>query len=123
MFRRIVGVALVLFLGVSFGLAEEIRAVITKVDGDKVTFAESKGKGEKGAEKTLPVDANVKVVTGKFNRETKKLEAGEAVQGGLKNEMFTKIGEKGKFATVVTNADNTKIVEIRVFSFGKKDKQ
>jgi hypothetical protein len=119
MFRKVVGIALVMFLGVNFGLAEEIRAVITKVDGDKVTSAESKGKGEKGAEKTLPVDANVKVVTAKFNRETKKLEAGDAVEGGLKNEMFAKIGERGKIATVVTNADNTKIVEIRVFSFKK----
>jgi hypothetical protein len=93
-------------------LADEIRAIITKVNGDQVTFAESKGKGEKGPEKTMSA-AGAKVVTAKFNKETKKLEAGDPLEGGLKNEYFSNIGEKGKFATIVTTGD--KITEIRVF--------
>jgi hypothetical protein len=116
MLRKVVGVAVVMALCVGFTLAEEIRAVITKVDGDKVTFAESKGKGEKGPEKTLPVDASVKVVKAKFNRDTKKLEAGDPLEGGLKNELFKEIGERGRFGTIVTDAENKKIVEIRVFA-------
>lgn len=120
MIRKFVGAAVVLALCVGFSLAEEIRAVITKVDGGKITFAESKGKGEKGAEKTLPVSKDCKVLTAKFNKDTKKLEAGDAVEGGLGSETFTKIGEKGLFATVITNADNTSITEIRVFQRKKQ---
>jgi hypothetical protein len=114
MLRKVVGAVFVLALCIGIGAAEEIRAIIIKVDGDKVTFAENKGKGERGAEKTLPVAANVKVVKGKFNQDTKKTDAGEALAGGLKNEAFSKIGEKGLRATVITDAANKTITEIRV---------
>jgi hypothetical protein len=122
MLRKVVGTAVVLVLCVGVALADEIRAVITKVEGDKVTFAEAKGKGEKGPEKTLPVADNVKVVKGKFNKETKKVEVGDEIDKGLKNDMFSKIGEKGMGAMIVTDADNKKITEIRVFGGGKKKK-
>jgi hypothetical protein len=119
MVRKIVCSLLILVLGVGITLAEEIRGIITKVDGGKVTFVKVKfnketKKVEKGDEQTLPVADNVKVVKGTFNKETKKLEAGEAVDGGLKNEMFSKISDKGVGATIITDADNKKITEIRV---------
>jgi hypothetical protein len=121
MLRKVLCAAVVLGLCVGITLADEIRAVITKVDGDKVTFTEFKDK-EKGAEKTLPA-TGAKVVQGKFNPDTKKLEAGDPIEQGLKNAMFTKIGEKGLFSTLVTDADNKKITEIRVITFTKdKDK-
>ena len=120
MVRKLLGVALLFTAGVGFCLADEIRAVITKVDGGNITFAESKGKGERGPEKTLPTADALKVVKGKFNQETKKLEAGEALDAGLKNEVFTKIGEKGVRATIITDADNKKITEIRVGGGRKK---
>jgi hypothetical protein len=113
MFKKLVSAAVILTLCVGITLAEEIRAVITKVDGDKVTFAESKGKGEKGPEKTLPA-TGAKVIKGKFNPDTKKLEPGEPLAGGLKDEMFSKIGEKGLRATITTDADNKKITQIVV---------
>lgn len=122
MLRKIIGAAIVLVFCVGITLAEEIRAIIIKVDGDKVTFAENKGKGEKGPEQTLTVSDKVKVVKGKFNKETKKLEAGEDIENGLKNEMFTKIGEKGVGATIITD-DDKKITEIRVRGKKKKDQQ
>jgi hypothetical protein len=109
-----------LVLCVGFTVAEEIRAIITKVSGDKVTFAENKGKGERGAEKTMSTKANVKVVKGKFNQDTKKLEPGDPLEGGLKNKMFSEIGEKGLQATVVTEGNT--ITEIRVGG-GKKKQQ
>jgi hypothetical protein len=124
MLRKLVCALVVLALCVGITLAAEISAVITKVDGDKVTFAESKGKGERGAEKTLPA-TGAKIVKAKFSKDGDKfkIEAGEALEGGLKNEMFSKIGEKGVRATVVTDADNKKITEIRVFTgFGGKGK-
>lgn len=113
---------LVFFVSVSF--ADEIRAIITKVDGNNVTFAENKGKGEKGEEKTLPVSDSVKVVKGKRNPDTKKLEAGDEIADGLKNEMFSsdKLGSKGIGALIITDDGNKKIVEIRVAG-GKKKKQ
>jgi hypothetical protein len=121
MLRKVVGAAVVLVLCVGVALADEIRAVITKVEGKNVTFAEIKGK-ERGSEKTLPVSATVKVVKGKFNRETKKVEStGDEIEGGLKSRLFTNIPEKGIRATIVTNDDNTKITEIRVLK-GKKKK-
>jgi hypothetical protein len=126
MLRKVVGAAFVLVVFVGFTLADEIRAFITKVDGDKVTFAENKGKGEKGDSKTLPVADKVKVVKGKFDKETKKLEAGDPIEDGLKNKMFSDIGEKGLGATIITDKDNKTITEIRVGGGRggkKKDKQ
>ncbi len=119
--RKLLGVMLVLALFCGIAFAEEISAIILKVEGDKVTFAEAKGK-EKGPEKTLPVADNVKVVKGKFNKDTKKFEAGEALEGGLKNERLSKIGEKGVRGLIVTDADNKKITEIRVGGGKMKDK-
>jgi hypothetical protein len=112
--RKLVSAVVVLALFGGVALSEEIRAVILKIDGNKVTFAEAKGQGERGPEKTLPVADNVKVLKGKFNQDTKKLDAGEPLQGGLKSEMLSKIDEKGVRATIITDAGNTKITEIRV---------
>jgi hypothetical protein len=122
MLRRLVSAVIMLVLCVGITLAAEIRAVITKVDGDKVTFKEIKGKMEFGDEQTLPVAENAKIVKGKRNPDTKKLEAGDAIEGGLKNEIFSKekLGEKGAFATVITDDDGKKITEIRVAGRGKK---
>jgi hypothetical protein len=136
MLRKVISAFVVLVLCVGFTLADEIRAVITKVDGDKVTFAEVKGGGrgkggkgkggtiEKGPEKTLPVTSTVKVVKGKFDKETKKWEAGEAIEKGLKSDTFTKIdAEKGVPATIITDADNKNITEIRVTTGGRGGKK
>ena len=46
----------------------------------------------------------------------------DALDGGLKNEMFSKIGEKGVSATVITDAANKKITELRVGGRGGKGK-
>src|SRR5437762_2812292 len=117
MLRKVVGAAVIAVLSVGIVMAEEIRAVITKVEDNKVTFSEAKGKGEKGPERTLPVADKVKVVKGKFNKDTKTTEStGEDIEKGLKNEIFSKdkLGEKGLQATIVTDSDNKKITEIRV---------
>jgi hypothetical protein len=121
MLRKVFSAAFVLVLCVGFTLADEFRGIISKVEGDKVTFTEVKGQ-KKGDTKTLPVSKDVKVVKGKLNMDTKMLEAGEAIEGGLKNKMFTEIGEKGVFAKIVTSKDNKEITEILTFSFKDKDK-
>jgi hypothetical protein len=125
MLRKVIGASLVLVLFVGVAFAEEIRGVITKVDGNKVTFAPLEGKGKdakKGDEKTLSVADNVKVIETKFNREEKKVEVVGNLEGGLKHKMFDKIGEKGLRATIVTDSDNKKITEIRVTKRMRKKK-
>ena len=118
MLRKVLAASLVLVLSVGVVFAEELRAVITKVEGGKVTFAEMKGKNERGDEQTLPVAKNVKVVKGKFNKETKTVDAGDDLPDGLKNKRFAEIGEKGVPAWIIH--DGKKITEIRVFGGGKK---
>jgi hypothetical protein len=118
MLRKVVAVSLVLVLSVGVVFADEIRAVITKVEGNKVTFAEMKGKGQRGEEQTLPVAKQVKVVKGKFNKETKSVEAGEELPKWLKHKMFQNIPAKGIRALIVT--EDKKITEIRIMMGGKK---
>ena len=123
--KKVVCAAVVAVLCVGIALADEFTAVITKVEGGKVTFAKAKfdketKKFEKEKEQTLPVADNAKVVKGKINKDTKKFEPGEALEDGLKNEMFTKIGEKGVFATITTDKD--KITQIMVGGKGGKGK-
>lgn len=124
MFRKVLCAGFVAMVVVSLAAAEEFMASIVKVDGSKVTFAKFK-KGEKGkrfekeAEESLPAAEKVKVGTGKFNFQEKKFEPGDALEGGLKNERFKNIGEKGLAARLVT--EDGKITEIRVLEFKKKE--
>ncbi|HEV3082606.1 MAG TPA: hypothetical protein VGY66_22675, partial [Gemmataceae bacterium] len=93
---------------------------ISKVDGDNVTFSKRVKKGEKSEPVTLPAAKDVKVVTGKYNQDTKKVEAGEPLSGGLKNEKLSTIGEKGVNARIVTSEDGKTITEIRITQGRKK---
>ena len=108
--KVIAAVVVVLFAGAAS--AAEIKAVILKVEGDKVTFApvERRAKGAKrGEEKTLPVAKDLKVTMGKD---------AEPLEGGLKHVIFTKASKtKALPALIVTGADNKSITEIRVFGF------
>jgi hypothetical protein len=128
MLRKFVCAAVIVVMGLGVALADEFTAIITKVDGNKVTFQKAKfdpdtKKFDKGPEMTLPVTADAKITKGKFNKDTKKLEAGDAIESGLKNDVFTKISEKGQFATITTDADNKHITAIRTGGGkGKKKK-
>lgn len=125
MLRKIVCVGVILTLSVGVVFADEFGALITKVEDNKVTFYPFEGKGKdakKGEEKTMKVAKDVKIVKGKFNKEAKKFEAGDEIEGGLKHKMFAEIPEKGIFAFIATDDDNKRIKEIRVFG-GKKGKK
>jgi hypothetical protein len=123
MLRKVVSAVFVLVVCVGVTLADEIRVFITKVDGDKITFAENKGNGERGESKTLPVEAKVKVFKAKYNKVTKKTTAlEEEVKGGLKNKLFAEIGAQGVPATLLTDQDNKKVIEILVTDGGKGNK-
>ncbi len=119
MLRKAIAASLVLVLSVGVVFADQFVAAITKVDGNKVTFSKMEGKGKEakkvGEEITLPVAKNVKVV-----RRAKKGEEGEPLEGGLTHKMFSR--GKDVRAMIITDDDNKKITEIRVFG-GKKKQQ
>jgi hypothetical protein len=125
MLRKLVCAAVILGIGFGVAMADEFTAIINKVEGNKVTFQKAKFDPEtkmfeKGPEMTLPVTADAKITKGKFNKDTKKTEAGEPLADGLKNDLFTKIGEKGRFASITTDAGNKNITAISTFGFKKK---
>ncbi|MFO0969032.1 MAG: hypothetical protein U0793_26055 [Gemmataceae bacterium] len=110
-----------LFVTVALCVGEEFRAVITKVDGDKVTFQKVTGggkgkKAERGEAMTLTAASDVKVVKGTFNKDTKKAEDGDAIDKGLKNEMFSKEVN----CTIVTDDAGKTITKIRTRGERKK---
>jgi hypothetical protein len=119
MVKKCFGAVVMLLVSLGLVYAEEFGARITKVDGNKIEITKGK-KGEKGEASTLTVSDNVKVVRGKFTEE-KKIEAGEALPDGLKNEVFKK-SEKGVFARITTG-DDGKVTQIVVIQFKKKNAQ
>ncbi len=125
---RFVASATVVLLAVTVALADEFPAAITKFENGKVTFRKInfKKKGEKSKEQTLPVAADCKFVKAQFNKEEKKVERGDALEGG--KEAFAKRvteaaenkGEKGfgaVFGMIITSGEgaDAKVTEIRVF--------
>jgi hypothetical protein len=116
MLRHALCAAVVLTLGLGVARGEEFFGSIRKVENGKITVATNFDKEEKKFKdtKTLTVAKNAKILNAKFNKEEKKTEAGEALEGGLKNERFKNIGQFGIFAQIITNADG-QVTEIRVF--------
>ncbi|MCI0685198.1 MAG: hypothetical protein L0Y71_24125 [Gemmataceae bacterium] len=115
--RRLAVASVLMLVSFGFALGKDIPAVITKVEGKKVTFTMTKdGKKETV---TLSVADNAKFFTGKEDKDTKKIEADEPLEGGLSNKVFKKLFKKGIRALIVTDDDN-RIMEIRVPPGGKK---
>ena len=131
--RKFVAASLVLVIAVAVAAADEFVGFVTKFEDGKMSVKKSKGT-EPPEEVTLKVADNVKIVRGKFNMDTKKIEAGEAFEGGkdalaklVKEtaERVKKYIEEGKkgfglgvFASIVTEGDT--VTEIRVTGGGKK---
>jgi hypothetical protein len=129
---------------VSYALGEELTVVISKVDGDKITYKKgfAFGGGKKGGKKkdaapadpiTSTVSSTVKVAKGVGKKsddpDVKGLvySEGDAIKDGLKDDQFTKIdAEKGLFARITIADDGadkgkvTKILVIDAPKFGKK---
>jgi hypothetical protein len=131
--RKFVAASLVLMIAVVPAAADEFVGFITRFEGGKMTVKRSKGT-EPPEEVTLKVADDVKIVRGKVNTNTMKIEAGEALEGGkdalakqVKEtaERVKKWIEEGKkgfglgvFASIATEGD--KVTEIRVTGGGKK---
>ena len=133
--RKLVAASLVLVIAVAVAAADEFVGFVTKFEDGKMSVKKSKGT-EPPEEVTLKVADNVKIVRGKVNMNTKKIEAGEAFEGGKdalaklvkeSAERVKKYIEEGKkgfglgvFASIVTEGDT--VTEIRVTG-GAKRKQ
>jgi hypothetical protein len=123
MLRKIVCAVVVTTVGLGMALADDFTANISKVDGNKVTFKKTGKKGDPpGDEMTLPVKDGAKITKGMFNKDSKKVEPGEAIEGGLKSDTFTKIGDKGLVVSITTDDGNKNITAITTFGGGGKGK-
>jgi len=123
--KKFVAAAVVLVAMFSVVVAAEINGVITKVDGNKITV-QKMTKGKKGAPAEKEGDPVVLTVAEKVSvtKAGKKKAAATDLEGGLKNELFTTIPEKGIPATITIaddGADKEKVTAIKVGG-GKKKK-
>lgn len=130
---KFVAASLVVVIAIDVAAADEFVGFVTKFDDGKMTIKKSKGT-EAPEEVILKFADDVKIVRGKFNRETMKIEAGEAYEGGKdafakevketaeRVKKWTEEGKKGfglgVFARIVTEGD--KVTEIRVTGGAKK---
>jgi len=113
---------------VSFVLADQFGATITSIEtkGGATTISftkKGKMKGETGDKGTAVLASDAKVVKGKFDADAKKMVAGDAIEGGIKADMFKEISaDKGVGATITIaddGANKGKITEIIVGGGGK----
>jgi hypothetical protein len=130
---KFVAASLVLVLWVAVASADEFVGFITTFEDGQMTVKKSKGT-EATEEVTLKFDDDVRIFRSKFNKDTQKIEAGEAFEGGKEAlaklvketaervKKWTEEGKKGfgpgVFASIVTEGD--KVTEIRVAGGGKK---
>jgi len=118
MIRKLACAMFVLVAGIGFVMADEFNATITKVDGNKITYQKfkkgMKGKvGEKdGDPVTIEAAKDVKVNKGTVTKG--KAEVGDAIEGGLKADLFKNIGEKGVQARITTSDDNKSVTAVLV---------
>jgi hypothetical protein len=130
--RRFVAALVLAFTAFGFAVADEFQAIITKVKDGSVTYKRVKGRNEEGKteyaeDKTLPTAKDVKVVKARYDTEAKKMVNGDPLEGGLKHDAFKDMGKDkkkgiGVLATLMTDANNKKITQIRVLSLKVKIK-
>ena|SRR5437660_3905487 len=127
MYRKLVGALVVMVVAIGFVAAEDLNGVITKVDGDKITF-QKMTKAKKGVKSekegdpiVLTVNKDAKIVAKKFDKDAKKV-VEEEVKDGLKAELFAKIDPEKGLNAVVT-ADDGKVSKIAVGGGKKKAAQ
>jgi 3-deoxy-D-arabino-heptulosonate 7-phosphate (DAHP) synthase len=130
--HQFIAASLVLVIAVAVAAADELTGFITRFEDGKMTV--KKTKGTETEDVILKVADNVKIVRSKMNMNTKKMEAGEAYEGGKdalakqvketaeRVKKWTEEGKKGfglgVFASIVTEGD--KVTEIRVTGGGRK---
>jgi hypothetical protein len=118
--RKVIVMGTFLLLSLGLVIAEEHNGIIKKIDGNKMTILVGKKKDADGVEKTFTIDAKVKVAKAKKSADDpKKFEAGDALEGGIKNEAV----KEGAFARITTDKDDKVITHILIGGGGKKKAQ
>jgi len=116
MIRKLLCSMVVMVVCIGFVMAEEWNGLITKVDGTKITFQKTKKVNKKnendGDPVTIEAAKDVKVNNGTVKKGVATV--GDAIEGGLKNDMFTKIGAKGIAARLTTSDDNKSVTQVLI---------
>ena len=110
MVRKMVCAVFVMAVGIGFVLADEVACRIEKLDGNTATCqqytqAKKGAKAEKKGESyTVTIGKDCVIAKGTFNKDTKKFDKGDAVEGGVKAlaEMVSKAGDKGGVSVQMT---------------------
>jgi hypothetical protein len=117
MIRKLFYSMVVMTVCLGFVAADEFTGIVTKIDGDKVTYFKTK-KGKKDGD-AITTEAVKDVKVNKGTKDGKKWVAGDAIEGGLKAKPFEKIDEeKGVLVRIITDDDKKNITQILVI--GKK---
>jgi hypothetical protein len=130
MARKLFCAMFVMMVGVTFVLADDFRCNITKVDGSKITiqkYKKSEVKGKKGEKDgdpmTFTVDDKATIAKG-VGKKGGKVEAGDKIEKGLKDEAFSKekLGDDGAAALITTEGegDKAKVTQILLIQPKKK---
>jgi hypothetical protein len=119
MVRKMLCAMFVMTVAVGFAIADDFNATITAVKDGKVTYQKMQ-KGEKVGE-PVTVAVDLKATIAKADGFGKNAKVGDKIEGGLRNEMFTKIGQKGIPTRLTTEGEGAKakLTQILVYS-GKK---
>lgn len=120
MYPRIIGITCGLLVCFGVAHAAEFSATLVKMVDGKLTLMN--GVGKKKKEFTIAVDEKCVIVAAKYDKKTKKIEAGDAIVGGLKNPLFDKLDKEPVEAWVRTSAENDKVLELRLYQSTKAKK-
>ncbi len=116
MFRKLVGAMIVMTAAIGFALADDFQAVVTSVKDGKVTYFKTKKGKKDGDAITMEVAKDATFVKGKKDADDKKKTVdGDAIENGLKADVFTKASDdKPVNARIFTDDDKKNITKIRV---------
>jgi len=71
---------------------------------------------------TTLVTADTKYVMGKYNEKEKTWEAGEAIKGGVYNDIFKELGAKTYYVRITMRADGRGVAQFLLRQIGEKKK-
>jgi len=116
-------VAALLVCGAVVLAAEPFGFLITEVKDDTITGYKTKGKEKDEKTTTFKVAKDAKITKGMFDKDKKMFVEGDPIEGGLKNEMFTKIDkEKGLRVRVTTEGEGDKEMVTKISTFTRPGK-
>ena len=92
---------------------EDFLARVQKISKGSVTLSKQ-GPSSPVSRPTIPIAKGGKILEGKLDRKTNKIEAGPEIEGGLENERLRLAVSDGLVARVITEAGGKAIKEIRM---------